>query len=254
MKILVVEDEQQLCSDIAEDLELERYTVECCYDGLEAWERIFVEFYDLVILDLNLPGMDGLDILRAIRREKPELRVLVLTARNSLEDRVAGLDLGADDYLTKPFDLEELEARVRGLLRRTYTVRSTVVTVAGSHCACRSNREKREETAFCWNVRSLILWKMPSNITARMGRLRLRWHVRVTGCASRSRMKEWGFHRSTGKRYLSHFSVWSNPAPGIWAGQAWDCRWPVPLSSCTKEKFWWRAPGIREANLWWSFR
>ena len=129
MKILVVEDEQQLCSDIAEDLELERYTVECCYDGLEAWERIFVEFYDLVILDLNLPGMDGLDILRAIRREKPELRVLVLTARSSLEDRVAGLDLGADDYLTKPFDLEELEARVRGLLRRTYTVRSTVVTV-----------------------------------------------------------------------------------------------------------------------------
>ena len=94
MKILVVEDERQLCEDIAEDLELERYTVERCYDGLEAWEHILVESYDLVILDLNLPGMDGLDILRAVRGGKPELRVLILSARSSLADRVGGLDLG----------------------------------------------------------------------------------------------------------------------------------------------------------------
>ncbi len=69
MKILVVEDERQLCDDIAEDLELEQYTVERCYDGLDAWEKLLVEPYDLVILDLNLPGMDGLDLLRALRRE-----------------------------------------------------------------------------------------------------------------------------------------------------------------------------------------
>ena len=128
MKILVVEDERQLCDDIAEDLELERYTVERCYDGLEAWERILVESYDLVILDLNLPGMDGLDILRAVRREKPELRVLILSARSSLANRVEGLDLGADDYLTKPFELEELEAWVRSLLRRNFVPQSTAVT------------------------------------------------------------------------------------------------------------------------------
>lgn len=128
MKILVVEDERQLCDDIAEDLELERYTVERCYDGLEAWEQILVESYDLVILDLNLPGMDGLEILRALRQEKPELRVLILSARSSLADKVAGLDLGADDYLTKPFELEELEARVRSLLRREFTSRSTEVS------------------------------------------------------------------------------------------------------------------------------
>lgn len=143
MRILVVEDERQLCDDIAEDLELERYTVERCYDGLTAWEHILVEPYDLVILDLNLPGMDGLDILRAIRQEKPELRVLILSARSTLSERVAGLDLGADDYLTKPFELEELEARVRALLRRDFAPRSAAVSAG----ALTLDAQRREITA-----------------------------------------------------------------------------------------------------------
>ena len=143
MRILVVEDERQLCDDIAEDLELERYTVERCYDGLTAWEHILVEPCDLVILDLNLPGMDGLDILRAIRQEKPELRVLILSARSALSERVAGLDLGADDYLTKPFELEELEARVRALLRRDFAPRSVAVSAG----ALTLDAQRREITA-----------------------------------------------------------------------------------------------------------
>ena len=127
MRILVVEDERLLCDGIAEDLELEKYTVDRCYDGADAYERLFVEPYDLVILDLNLPGMDGLELLRRIRSERPELRVLILSARAQLSDKVAGLDLGADDYLTKPFDLEELEARVRTLLRREFVQRAPLV-------------------------------------------------------------------------------------------------------------------------------
>lgn len=125
MRILVVEDERVLCDGIAEDLELEKYTADRCYDGEDAYERLSVEHYDLVILDLNLPGMDGLELLRRIRSERPELRVLILSARTQLRDKVAGLDLGADDYLTKPFDLEELEARVRTLLRREFVQRDT---------------------------------------------------------------------------------------------------------------------------------
>lgn len=131
MRILVVEDEKLLCDGIAEDLELEKYTVERCYDGAVAYQLLAEETFDLLILDLNLPGMDGLDLLRTIRSDRPELRVLILSARAEVSDRVTGLDLGADDYLTKPFALAELEARVRSLLRRDFVPQSTTLTAAG---------------------------------------------------------------------------------------------------------------------------
>lgn len=120
MRILVVEDEMDLQEAIAEGLRLDGYAVDTCSDGGKAYELLYVEDYDLVILDLNLPVMDGLTVLEKIRVEKPELKILVLSARSTVSDKVQGLDLGANDYLAKPFDFEELEARIRSLLRRKF--------------------------------------------------------------------------------------------------------------------------------------
>lgn len=124
MRILVVEDEPELREAIAEGLRLDGYAVDTCGNGREAHELLYVENYDLALLDLNLPGMDGLELLEGIRAEKPALKVLIVSARDSVSDKVRGLDLGASDYLTKPFDFEELEARVRSLLRRRFVQES----------------------------------------------------------------------------------------------------------------------------------
>lgn len=122
MRIMVVEDEIDLQEAIAEGLRIDGYAVDTCGDGSEAYELLYVDDYDLVVLDLNLPGMDGLDVLRNIRDEKPDLKVLILSARDQVSDKVKGLDLGAHDYLAKPFDFEELEARIRALLRQKFAL------------------------------------------------------------------------------------------------------------------------------------
>jgi DNA-binding response OmpR family regulator len=118
MRILVVEDEQKVADALREGLEDERYDVEVERTGEGAFFRVNTETFDVVLLDLTLPGRDGLEILRALRQRRMETPVLVLTARDSLEDRVTGLDAGADDYLVKPFAFAELLARIRALVRR----------------------------------------------------------------------------------------------------------------------------------------
>ena len=128
MRILIVEDEADLCDSIAEGLQIDGYAVDCCYDGSRAHELTATEPYDLVVLDLNLPGMDGLDLLAEIRSGNQDVKILILSARCGVADKVLGLDAGANDYLAKPFDFEELEARIRSLLRRSFTQESAVLT------------------------------------------------------------------------------------------------------------------------------
>lgn len=139
MRILVVEDEIDLQEAIAEGLQYDGYAVDCCSDGNTAYELLYTENYDLTILDLNLPGMDGLEVLRKIRDEKPNLKVLILSARNQVADKVEGLDCGANDYLGKPFEFQELEARVRSLLRRDFSQQSAILTF----CTIRLDPSKR---------------------------------------------------------------------------------------------------------------
>ena len=118
MRVLVVEDEQKVANALREGLEGERYEVVVELTGEGAFYRLNTETFDVILLDLTLPGRDGLQILRTLRERGVETPVLVLTARDALEDRVIGLDAGADDYLVKPFAFEEMLARVRALLRR----------------------------------------------------------------------------------------------------------------------------------------
>ena len=122
--VLVVEDEQKVAAALQEGLESEGYAVAVAPTGEDAYFRVQTERYDVVVLDLTLPGRDGLQVLRALRQRGVDTRVLILTARDTLDDRVKGLDSGADDYLVKPFAFAELIARIRALVRRGRVVES----------------------------------------------------------------------------------------------------------------------------------
>lgn len=129
MVILVVEDEVKITRFIKKGLEMEHYTVEVAYDGEDGLSKAEINNYDLIILDIMLPKMDGFEVCRKLREAKIETPVIMLTARNMVEDKIKGLDAGADDYLIKPFAFGELLARIRALLRREKTVKSTKLQV-----------------------------------------------------------------------------------------------------------------------------
>ena len=133
MHILVVEDERKLCDTIVRSLNRLAYSVDYCYDGQSAMEMLAFEKFDLVVLDLNLPGADGMTVLKTLRQNDYDTKVLILSARSEVTDKVVGLDAGADDYLTKPFHLEELAARIRNLTLRRYT-QSDIVLTCGDLC------------------------------------------------------------------------------------------------------------------------
>src|SRR5438105_15145883 len=121
MRILVIEDETKVASFIRRALEEESYAVDACADGAKGLELASAGCYDLVILDLMLPGLPGIEVLKALRKDQVSVPILILTAQSQVDQRVKGLDAGADDYLTKPFAIDELLARIRALLRRGST-------------------------------------------------------------------------------------------------------------------------------------
>ncbi|MDO5377775.1 MAG: response regulator transcription factor [Clostridia bacterium] len=129
MRLLIVEDDQALREILRRRLERDGYAVDACRDGIEGLDFALSAPYDGIVLDIMLPGMDGISILTALRARGFSGGVLLLTARDAIEDRVRGLDAGADDYVVKPFSLDELSARLRALLRKGAAVRSTVLRV-----------------------------------------------------------------------------------------------------------------------------
>ena len=127
MKLLIVEDEEDLAMGLKRGLRKNGYDIEWCSEGREGLELALIEDYECILLDLNLPGIDGLDLLRQLRQKKPQQKVLILSARGTVHDKVEGLDLGADDYLVKPFHFEELLARIRNLTGRRFVRQEAVV-------------------------------------------------------------------------------------------------------------------------------
>lgn len=120
MRILLIEDEKIFCDKLAGNLHKAGYEVDVCYDGNTAAEQMSCEKYDLILLDLNLPDADGMKLLRYLRSFDDETGVLIISARSQITDKVEGLDIGANDYLVKPFHLDELKARIRSLTRRRF--------------------------------------------------------------------------------------------------------------------------------------
>ena len=132
MKVLIVDDEVQLCESLKELFAAEKWPVDCVHDGLTAVEYIMTDNYDVVVLDIMLPGIDGLEVLKHVRRQGSTVPILLLTVKRGPTETVTGLDLGADDYLTKPFVPSELIARMRALYRRKPEVYRTNVISLGN--------------------------------------------------------------------------------------------------------------------------
>ena len=157
MRVLVVEDEQKVADALREGLEGEKYDVVVERTGEGAFFRINTETFDIILLDLGLPGRDGLEILKALRQRGLKTPVLVLTARDSLQDRVAGLDSGADDYLVKPFAFAELLARTRALVRRGRVSEAPRLTVADLEMDLVTRKVTRGSTPVDLTVREFEL-------------------------------------------------------------------------------------------------
>ena len=182
MRILVIEDEKNLNDIITKKLKMEKYGVDSCFDGTDALDYIFSAEYDVIVSDIMLPGIDGFEILRTIRERGIKTPVLLLTARDGIEDRVKGLDYGADDYLVKPFAFDELMARIRVLLRRNPATNnsnaSNVFTIANLTVNCNSHDVFRDKIPIKLSTREFtILEYMIRNKERVLSREQIEQHI-----------------------------------------------------------------------------
>ena len=182
MRILVVEDEKNLNDIIVKRLILEKYGVDTCFNGNDALEYIFSTEYDVIVSDIMLPGIDGFEILKRIREKGIKTPVLLLTALDGIEDRVKGLDYGADDYLVKPFAFDELMARIRVLLRRNSTNgnfnASNVFSIANLRVNCNSHDVFRDDVPIKLSTREFtILEYMIRNKERVLSREQIEQHI-----------------------------------------------------------------------------
>ena len=182
MRILVIEDEENLNDIITKKLKIEKYGVDSCFNGTDALDYIFSTEYDVVVSDIMLPGIDGFEILRTIRERGIKTPVLLLTARDGIEDRVKGLDYGADDYLVKPFAFDELMARIRVLLRRNPATSnsnaSNVFTIANLTVNCNSHDVFRDKIPIKLSTREFtILEYMIRNKERVLSREQIEQHI-----------------------------------------------------------------------------
>ena len=182
MRILVIEDEKNLNNIIVKRLILEKYGVDTCFNGNDALEYIFSTEYDVIVSDIMLPGIDGFEILKRIREKGIKTPVLLLTALDGIEDRVKGLDYGADDYLVKPFAFDELMARIRVLLRRNSTNgnsnASNIFSIANLTVNCNSHDVFRDDVPIKLSTREFtILEYMIRNKERVLSREQIEQHI-----------------------------------------------------------------------------
>ena len=182
MRILVIEDEKNLNDIIVKKLVSEKYCVDSCLNGNDALDYIFSVEYDVIVSDIMLPGIDGFEILRRIREKEIKTPVLLLTARDGIEDRVKGLDYGADDYLVKPFAFDELMARIRVLLRRnpssSNSNASNIFSIANLTVNCNSHDVFRDKIPIKLSTREFtILEYMIRNKERVLSREQIEQHI-----------------------------------------------------------------------------
>lgn len=178
MRVLVVEDEKYMNRIISKKLKVEGYSVDSCYDGEEALSYIKSTSYDIIIMDIMMPQKNGYEVLKEIRHEGNSVPVLFLTAKDALEDRVKGLDLGADDYLVKPFHFEELMARIRVMIRRSHGKVSNQLQIADLILDINAHTVKRNNNFIELSAKEFaILEYMMQNAGIVLSREKLETHI-----------------------------------------------------------------------------